>query len=223
MNSKTVTIIGATGLIGSNLLELLQSDPEISSIKVLVRRPVEYNNPKISTIVIDFSDYESFKSEIINSEIVFCAVGTTNRKVKGDKEEYKKIDYDIPVNAARFCSETGCSQFVFVSSAGADSKSKNFYLKFKGSVEDAICRMNIPTVLIFRPSLLLGKRQEFRLGELIGKILIKSVSFLLPLQMKPIRAHDVAKAMLEAARKGLKGNIVFHYKEMKQLIQGDYN
>ena len=218
MNNKTVTLIGATGLIGSHLLGLLQSDQEISLIKVLVRRPVAFNNPKIKTIVLDFTDYETFKSEIKDSDIVFCAVGTTNKKVKGDKEEYKKIDYDIPVHAAKFSSETGCPQFVFVSSIGANSESNNFYLKLKGKVEDAICTMNIQTVLIFRPSLLLGKRQEFRLGELIGKIFIKAVSFLLPSQMKPIRAHDVAKSILEATKKGLKGNIIFHYKEMKQLI-----
>lgn len=218
MNNKTAILIGATGLIGSHLLELLQNDPEISLIKVLVRRPVVFSNPKIRTVVTDFTDHESFRSEFGKGDIVFCAVGTTNRKVKGDKSEYEKIDYEIPVNAANFSQEAGCSKFVFVSSVGANSRSKSFYLSLKGKVEDAICNMNIPTVLIFRPSLLLGKRQEFRAGELFGKIFIRAVAFLLPSKMKPVRAHSVAQSMLEAAIKELHGISIFHYKEMQQLI-----
>lgn len=219
MKNKTVTLIGATGLIGSHLLELMQNDPEISFIKVLVRRPVAFGNPKVKATVIDFTDHGALKSVISGSDIVFCAVGTTNKKVKGDKKEYKKVDYDIPVNAAKFSSETGCPQFVFVSSLGANSKSSNFYLKLKGEAEDTLRNMNIESLLIFRPSLLLGKRKEFRAGEIIGKLFIKPLSFLLPSKMKPIRALDVAKSMLSAAKKELKGITIYHYKEMKHEIK----
>ena len=169
MKEKTATILGSTGLIGSKLLELLLDDKNYKVIRVIVRRPVKFNNPSVQTEVIDFSDTESFKKAIAGSDAIFCAVGTTQKKVKGDRTAYYKVDYDIPVNTARFCEETGCPVFSLVSSVGADSKSKNFYLKLKGEVEDKIREMNIESVSIFRPSMLLGKRKEFRFAEEVTK------------------------------------------------------
>jgi len=218
MKNKTATIIGATGLIGSHLLDLLQNDTEFSVIKVLVRRPVAFNNPKVKVAIVDFTNLESYKSEINGSSVVFCAVGTTNKKMKGDKNEYRKTDYDIPVNAAKLSLETGCPQFVFVSSLGANSKSNNFYLKLKGEVEDTLCSLNIQSLLIFRPSLLIGKRRDFRFGEIIGKILIKPISFLFPTNMRPIKAYYVAKSMIEASKLDTIGINTYNYQEMKQLI-----
>ena len=218
MKNKTATLIGATGLIGSHLLEILQNDPKYSLVTVLVRRPVAINHPKVKVIIIDFTDKESFRSELRGSDVVFCAVGTTNKKVKGDKDEYRKIDYDIPVNAAKLSSETGCQKFVYISSIGADSKSNNSYLKLKGEVEDALHSMKIESLLIFRPSLLLGKRQEFRLGEFIWTLVMMPLSFLLPSKMKPVKAYFVAKAMAEASKMNIKGVRLFHYNEIKQFL-----
>jgi uncharacterized protein YbjT (DUF2867 family) len=162
MSAKTATIIGSTGLIGSYLLKHLKKHDSFSTIRLLVRRPVQNDHPKVQVKLIDFNDHESFKLGIDGSDVVFCAIGTTQAKVKGDKEAYRKVDYDIPVKAARFCKETGCSQFLLVSSIGADSKSKNFYLQLKGEVEDAIKQISLESVSIFRPSLLLGNRKETR-------------------------------------------------------------
>ena len=215
--NKTATIIGVIGLIGSHLLEILQNDPDFSLIKVLVRRPVPHNHPKVKISVIDFADAEAFKAVIDGSDVVFCAVGTTSKKVKGEKNEYRKVDHDIPVNAAKFCSEAGCPQFVYVSSIGADSRSNNFYLKLKGEVEDALHNMNIGSILIFRPSLLLGKRKEFRLGEYIATLFMKPISFLLPSKLKPVNASDVAESMVEASKRDIKGLRLFHYREMKEV------
>ncbi|MDD3280961.1 MAG: NAD(P)H-binding protein [Bacteroidales bacterium] len=218
MNQKSVTLIGASGLIGSHLLQILINDAEISSIKVLSRKQLSYTHPKIRVAVIDFGDKEAFAAEMKGSEIVFCAVGTTKQKTKGDKKEYRKVDFDIPVNAANFCVAAGCPHFVFVSSLGANSKSTNFYLKLKGEVEDAICGMGIETILVFRPSILLGKRQEFRFGEWMAKLFFTPISFLFPSQLRPIQAEQVAKSMIIAAKKELKGVHIFHYKEMMPLI-----
>lgn len=102
---RTATVIGATGLIGSHLVELLQDDPYFSTIVVLSRRPVSFDHPNVQLLVIDFADTVAFKTAIAGSDAVFCAVGTTQKKVKGDKAAYRKVDYDIPVNAARFCAE----------------------------------------------------------------------------------------------------------------------
>lgn len=219
MRNKTATLIGATGLIGSQLLGLLQDDSAFSEIKILVRRPIKIDNPKVKVSIIDFSDEESFQSEISGSSVVFCAVGTTNKKTKGDKNEYRKIDYNIPVTAAKLSLETGCKHFVLVSSYGANSKSNNFYTKLKGEVEDTLSSLNIPSLSIFRPSLLLGKRQEFRFGEIIATLLMNPLSFLLPTKIRPIKAYDVAKSMLEASKADTKGTKIYHYKEIMKSIK----
>ncbi|RQV95171.1 oxidoreductase [bacterium] len=217
MAHKSATIIGATGLIGSHLLKQIQTDDQFKSVKILVRRPIGYTHPKIKELVVDFEDPEALKSGIEGSDAVFCAVGTTNKKVSGNKAAYRKVDYDIPVQAAQFAAETGCNTFAVVSAVGADSNSKNFYTRLKGEMEEAIQQKNIPTLLIFRPSLLLGKRNETRIAESLGKWIMKPLSFLIPDRMKPIEAEDVAQAMIHAANSDLKGVHIFHYREIKEI------
>ncbi|WP_010662723.1 NAD(P)H-binding protein [Marinilabilia salmonicolor] len=217
MAQKTATIIGATGLIGSHLLQQLQVSDAFDTIKVIGRRTAGYKNPKTEELVIDFEDEAAFKKAIKGSDAVFCAVGTTNKKVNGNKTAYRKVDFDIPVNAARFTAETGCNIFAIISAVGADSNSKNFYTRLKGEMEEAVQQQNISTLLIFRPSLLLGKRNETRIAESLGKWIMKPLSFLIPARMKPIEAEDIAKAMIHAANSDLKGNHIFHYPEIKTM------
>ena len=211
------TLIGATGLIGGYLLEELLKDDYFDTVRILVRRPVEVAHPKLEKKLVDFSDAESFRLALEGSDMVFCAVGTTQKKVKGDKAAYRKVDYDIPVNAARFCKMTGCSTFILVSSAGANSKSNNFYLKLKGEVEDFINATGIRSIHIMRPSMLLGDRKEFRLGEKIGNPVMKAISLFLPSKYKPVHGRDVAKAMVASAKKHEEGLFVNEYAEMKEL------
>lgn len=203
-------------MIGSHILELVQKDNGFSSIKVLVRRPVIFNDAKIKVMIIDFADTTSFKEAVDGSDVIFCAVGTTQKKVKGDKAAYRKVDFDIPVSAAKFCSQANVSQFLLVSAVGANSKSGNFYLKLKGEVEDAISKMDIPSISIFRPSMLLGERNEFRAGEKAGQALMKTFSFLLPSKYKPVSAEDVAKAMVAVSKEEKRGFHIYHYKEMME-------
>jgi uncharacterized protein YbjT (DUF2867 family) len=217
MPQRTAALIGATGLIGSHLLKCLQDDDDFKMIRVIVRRPVPFNHPKIKVLVIDFADEAAFKAGIAGCDAVFVAVGTTQKKVKGDKAAYRKVDYDIPVNAARFCAETGCPHFLLVSSVGADSKGGNFYIKLKGEVEDKVQSMSIPSVSIFRPSMLLGKRPESRPMETVAQAISKPLSFLFPSQYKPIAAVDVAKAMVAASKLDKPGFRVYHFREMNSL------
>ncbi len=219
MRNKSAILIGATGLIGSHLLGLLQHDSAFSEIKILVRRAVKIDNSKVKVSIIDFNDKKSFQSEISNCDVVFCAVGTTNNKTKGDKEEYRKVDYHIPVTAAKYSLEAGCEQFILVSSVGANSESNNFYTKLKGEVEDSISDLNIPSLSIFRPSLLLGNRKEFRFGERMATFLMPPLSFVLPKKMRPIQAYDVARSMLEVSKTNTKGKKIYHYKEIMELIK----
>ena len=219
MKERTAVIVGSGGLIGSKLLELLLNDNHFNKIRLIVRRPAEFDNPAVNVKVIDFSDDDAYKSAITGCDALFCAVGTTQKKVKGDRVAYYKVDYDIPVNAARFCKETGCPVFLLVSSVGADSKSKNFYLKLKGKVEDKLREMKIASVSVFRPSMLLGKRREFRFGEEVAKAISAPLSFLFPSKYKPVKAENVARAMITAAKKAIPGFNVYHYREMINMIE----
>lgn len=192
----TATLIGATGLIGSHLLELLLADDKFGTVRILVRRPFELNHPKLEKKLVDFSDMESYRLALEGSDVIFCAIGTTQKKVKGDKEAYRKVDFDIPVNAARLGKLCGCETFVLVSSVGASSKSNNFYLKLKGEVEDAVNACGITHLHIVRPSLLLGKRKEYRFGERIAQAVMPVISFLLPKKYRPVQARQVAEEMV---------------------------
>jgi len=218
MNPQPVALIGATGLIGSHILDQLKNDTDIQSIRVLVRKPVEINHPKVEVIRLDFADPGAYRKAIAGCQAVFCAIGTTNAKVKGDKTAYRKVDYDIPVNAARFCAETGVQQFLLVSSVGANSQSNNFYLKLKGEVENEISRLSIPSIAIFRPSMLLGKRNESRPMESIAQAISKPLAFLFPSRYKPIAAADVARAMVASGKQNYTGLRVYHYNEMITMV-----
>lgn len=222
MPPRTATVIGSTGLIGSHLLNVLQYSNHFDIIRALVRRPVSFTHPKVEMKLVNFDDHESVKMAIDGSDTVFCAVGTTQKKVKGNKHAYRKIDYDIPVNAAKFCLETGCRNFLFVSSVGADAGSNNFYLKLKGEVEEAIRQIPIRSISVFRPSMLIGKRNEFRLGEKIGQPLMAFFAFMLVgkwEKYRPVDAIEVAKAMVVAAEKERPGFSIYEYMHLRKFAK----
>jgi uncharacterized protein YbjT (DUF2867 family) len=213
----TATLVGSTGLIGSHLLNELLNDPYFNTVRILIRRPVDITHPKLEKKIVDFNDSDSLLVALSNSDIMFCTIGTTQKKVKGDKEAYRKIDFDIPVKLAKFCKMVGCEKFTLVSSIGANSKSNSFYLKLKGEVEDTIKQIGLKQLHIMRPSLLLGDRKEFRLGEDFSKFFMTTLSFLVPSKYKAIQAKDVARAMTVAAKKNQEGVFVYEYKDIQEL------
>src|SRR6187399_431486 len=211
------SLIGATGLIGGYLLEELLNDPWFDTIRILIRRPIDISHPKLEKKIVDFNDSDSVLVALSNSDVLFCAIGSTMKKVKGDKEAYRKIDFDIPVKLARFCKMTGCEKFILVSSAGANSKSRNFYQRLKGETDNAVKEFGPKTIHIMRPSLLLGERKEFRLGENIGKAVMTSLSFFIPEKYNAIQGKDVAKVMLALAKKKEEGVFVHENSEIRNL------
>ncbi|HEU5165829.1 MAG TPA: NAD(P)H-binding protein [Chitinophagaceae bacterium] len=213
----TATLVGATGLIGGYLLEELLNDPYFDTVRILIRRPIDITHPKLEKKIVDFNDSDSLLVALSNSDALFCAIGSTMKKVKGDKDSYRKIDFDIPVKLARFCKMTGCEKFILVSSAGANSKSHNFYQRLKGETDETVKSVDLETIHIMRPSLLLGERKEFRLGENIGKALMTSLSFLIPEKYKAIQGKDVAKVMLALAKKNDEGIFVHENSEIRNL------
>ena len=218
---KTATVIGATGMIGSLLVDELLQDNDFDTVRILIRRPVKTEHPRLEKKLVDFNDSDSLLIALTDTDYLFCAIGTTNKKVRGNKDEYRKIDYDIPLRVARLGKMVGCENFSIVSAVSANPKSSTFYIRLKGEVEEAINSVNIRTVNVMRPSMLLGPRSEKRAMERILQSVFSSVSFLIPSKFKGIEGKDVAKAMITAAKKDKPGFFIFHYKEMMELAGED--
>ena len=216
MKLKEVTLFGGTGLIGSLLLDILIEDNDYHKINVVTRKPISLSHKKIKIHIIDFSDSKSYSQTLRNSQIVFASIGTTQSKVKGNKESYRKIDFDIIYNIAKACKENDIENFSFVSSSGANIKSNNFYLNLKGEIENSILNLNLSSTSIFRPSLLLGKRKEKRYGEKVAQLIMPFLSFLMPSRYKPIRAALVAKSMVNISKSIQPGFKIYHYKEISK-------
>lgn len=214
MKNKQVTLFGASGLIGGVLIKQLLEDPSISKIKIVSRRPIKYENKKIIFFQISFLDQIEFEKSVADSVVVFSTIGTTKAKVNGDKNAYRKIDFDINLSIAKSCLKMEVNQFQLISSVGADASSKNFYLKLKGEIEAAVFDLKLPSALVLRPSLLLGKRNELRFWEKIAQISMSLFSFLFPDNYKPIKATSVAESMLKYSKIKLQGNHVIYNKEM---------
>ena len=220
MSERTATIIGATGMIGNYLLELLLKDNYFSTIRILVRRPYKKTDPKMEVKLADFNDAESFKLALEGSDVIFSCIGTTQKNVKGDTDLYRRIDFDIPLKAARFAKEIGCEKFILVSSVGANSHSPTFYLRLKGELENAIRSVALDTVHIMQPSMLLGERKEKRAGERMLQATMKLTSVLLfgsGRKYKAIHGKTVAAAMLNAAKRNGKGFFRYTYDGIKEL------
>ena len=215
---KTALLFGASGLVGSHLLNLLISNNNYSKIKLFVRSSIELNDPKIEIIQTDFKNLENHREDIKGDDCFFC-IGTT-KKNSPDKNEYKRVELELPKQVAQIAKSNLVNSFVFVSSGYADPKSSGDYLKFKGLVEEDLIRLNFPKLGIMRPSFLLGARQEKRVGEKIGIFIFKLLSplFLGPLKkMKPIHSATVAKAMISITQNN-HSKIIFESNEISEII-----
>ncbi len=202
---KTALVIGATGLIGKHLTIKLLKSNFYEKVKVLVRKPLDINHPNLEQIIVDFDNLDTSK---IIADDVFCCLGTTMKKA-GSKPAFYKVDFTYPLEVAKAALSNGAKQYLIVTAMGADEKSMIFYNRVKGEIEKALSDLHYPTLLIFRPSMLIGERDETRLGEKIGEILMNSLSFLIPEKYKAIEGEKVANAMLTLAQKGIKNKDIF--------------
>lgn len=218
MKKNSASIIGASGLVGSELLSCLLQDDLFNQIHLLNRRPLGIAHPKITEHIIDFSDNEALRGALKESQIIFCAIGTTLKKVKGDKILYRQTDFEIPLKAALIGKELGVDQFLLVTAYAANSKSRNFYLRLKGEVEEAIISLDLPSFSVFHPSVLLGNRKEFRPAERLAIIFLPFIEWIFPFNYRSIKASAVAKGMACAAIENKKGHHVYSRKEIFSLI-----
>lgn len=200
---KTALVIGATGLVGTQLVDLLIKDDRFSTIKIFVRRTTGRKNAKIQEHIIDFDKQEQWK-QMVTGDVLFSSMGTTIKKAGSQDAQYK-IDYTYQYNFAKAAAENGVAAYVLVSSAGASAQSKIFYNRMKGELENAVKQLPFAHISIMQPGILAGNRQEFRPGEKIG-IAVMSVFKYIPglTRFRPIDANIVAKAMINASFKNKK-------------------
>lgn len=208
MSGKTAVIIGATGLVGSQLVRLMLKDERYDSIVVIVRRALKLKDTKLKEIIVpDFDRLKDFATSM-NGHDFYCALGTTRKKA-GSKEAFLKVDLDYPIQFAEIAqNHKDFSQFLVVSAVGASSSSPIFYNSAKGQLEDSLQELNLKSLKIFQPSLLLGDRKEYRLFEEIVKVVSGIASFFIIGSKKrvgAIRDVEVAKAMIEVAFLGERG------------------
>jgi uncharacterized protein YbjT (DUF2867 family) len=200
-HATTVLLAGSTGLVGKEILSLVNADARISEIRVLTRRTPQ--KPQLSNkmriLVTDYSDLEE-NPDWFNVDIVFCALGTTMKNA-GSKKVFRQVDFEYPLRVAKLAKAAGARGFVLVSAAGANPNSIFFYNRVKGEVEDAIRMLGFDRFVVVRPSLLLGDRGEFRPAERLASLF----SGLAPRAWKPVHAKQVARGVIESGLGGDNG------------------
>jgi len=205
INSKTALVLGATGLIGDRLTHQLVDSMVYEKVKVFVRKSLPWQHPRLQEIAFD---YDHPNGLLTQADDIFCCLGTTMKKA-GSKEAFRKVDYQYPLTIARLGLEHGARQFAIVTAMGADTNSLFFYNRVKGEVERDLTALNYPTLLIFRPSLLLGDRSESRLGERVAEGAMRLFNSFIPAKYKGVKADKVANAMLATTQQSLTGKHVF--------------
>ncbi|WP_373999189.1 NAD(P)H-binding protein [Bdellovibrio bacteriovorus] len=192
----SVCMVGASGLVGHELLVLLGLLDEISSVKAVTRSPLGRLPAGIENILLDFNKLKDYDSAL-KADIFVCCLGSTIKKA-GSQEAFRKVDHDYVIEFAKVAERVGAQKFLVVSAMGADANSSVFYNRVKGEMENDLRALKIPQIEVFRPSLILGDRKEQRAGEDIGQKLSPYVNPLLvgPLKKyRAIKASDIAKAM----------------------------
>ena len=205
-------VLGATGLVGREIVRLLCADPGVDRIVVITRRPlVAPDDPKLQMKVLDFDALESAADAFAVNQI-FCALGTTMKQA-GSEPAFRRVDLEYPLAAARLGVDHGASHFLLVSAVGASATSRVFYNRVKGELEDALRTLPYNSITIARPSLLIGDREEHRFGEELGKRL----GWLAPGRYRPVAASAVALALVLAAREDRPGMQIIESEDIRRL------
>ncbi len=196
-------VLGATGAIGKDLVELLLQDNSVERVDIFVRREVSFSSAKLVTHVVDFEHPESWADQL-QGDVLFSCLGTTI-KAAGSQEAQWKVDYTYQYNAAKAAREQGVPTYVLISSVGANAKSGVFYTRMKGTLDDAVLALGFPSCHILRPTSLIRKGSD-RFGEKAGVAVLKALNAIgLLRSLAPMPTEAVAAAMIRLAQSGRQG------------------
>lgn len=208
---RVALLAGATGLVGREILRLLCEDDGVAEVRALVRRDLAGRpHPKVLQCRVDFERLDEHP-QWFRADALFCALGTTIKDA-GSEEAFRRVDYSYPLAIARLGREVGARHFLLVSALGADARSRVFYNRVKGELEDAVRALGYPSLTIARPSLLLGERAEHRPGEELAK----KIGWLVPPRWRPVHAARVAAALVDAARRAAPGVEVLENRSLRR-------
>jgi uncharacterized protein YbjT (DUF2867 family) len=213
--TRTALLAGATGLVGSHVLQLLLADDTWTQVVTVGRRTAAIRHDKLEQRILDLGALDAI--DLPHADDVFCCLGTTIKQA-GSQPAFRRVDYDFVLSLARAGLRVGATQFLLVSAIGADPAAKIFYSRVKGEAEAAVRQLPYRGVQIFRPSLLLGERAQFRFGERVAMLAAPVMSLVLPgpfRRYRPIRAETVARAMVRLAREAPRGPNVFEFDAMQ--------
>jgi len=213
----TANIIGSTGLVGKQLVKILLNDDRFEKVRIFVRRDSGLKHKKLEQQIIDFSAPETWNKKL-NGDVLFSALGTTLKQAGGKDKEYE-VDFTYNMNFAKQAKENGIKNYVLISSIGANSKSRIFYTRMKGELDDAVSKLGFRNLVILRPSSLVGDRQKKRLAEIISVPLAKFFTKFIFKKYRPIQDVIVAKAMINGALTSNNSKTVWENPEIFELAK----
>lgn len=195
--NKIVNVIGATGMVGRELVKQLLQEPDVNTVRIFVRRKSGFEHPKLEEHLIDFDKKDNWK-HLITGDILYSTLGTTLKQA-GSKTAQYKIDYTYQYNFAQVAVENGVPTFVLVSSAGANASSSIFYSKMKGELDEAVQKLSFSHCVILRPSILVGERENKRVAEEFAHKIMKFISRFIFRKYRPIEGKIVGRAMINTS------------------------
>ncbi|ATP38876.1 oxidoreductase [Solibacillus sp. R5-41] len=219
LGMRSALVVGATGLVGSALVKLLCDSEKYAAVNVISRRKLSFTHPKLNVKIREFDQIVDQDMEFAHE--IFCCLGTTIKKA-GSQSEFEKVDFEYPLSIAALAKNHGVPHFIVISAMGANEKSFAHYSRVKGKLENELIEMNFPRLSIVRPSLIIGDRQEFRLGELIGAKVLKIMNplFVGPMaKYRSISANQIALAMKIIALNEGKQSVAIYTSEQLAAMQ----
>jgi uncharacterized protein YbjT (DUF2867 family) len=205
-------LIGATGLVGAEVLRLLLADARFDPVVVLGRRPSGVAHRKLREHVVDFDRPASW-SDLVRGDVLFSALGTTLRAAGSPAAQYR-VDHDYQYRVAEAARRNGVATYVLVSSAGASPRARVFYSRMKGELERDVERLGFPRARLLRPGLLDGDRREHRAGEQWALRVLRPLAPVLPASARPIHVAVVARAAVAAALDEAPGTVRYEAREL---------
>lgn len=214
----TANVIGATGLVGKEVVKLLLDNPQFDKVRIFVRRDSEIVHPKLEQQIVDFSSTESWEKQL-KGEVLFSALGTTLKKA-GSKEKQYQVDVSYNLEFAQKAKQNGIETYVLVSAIGADANSRLFYNRIKGELDEAVLKIGFRKLTILRPSALAGDREENRWTEKISVPIVAFVTRFMFKKYRPIEGRTVARSMINAALRPSTEKKIWTADEIFALAQG---